>query len=293
MRRLSSIAKATALEILSEPLSLLVLISAIVLSIGAPALHYHQFGDATRMARDAGFSALFTCGTVVAVVSTVRSFRREIETGTMAMALASSVSRVGFFAAKTLGALSAYLVFAVIVSLVTVITVNGAKIGGEIAEASGGTVRLWGPSLAIGFSVLLVPLALSAVLNRFFRVRFVLSAFWISLAIAAAGVIYRFDSSIAVRFTPAFLTLILMTSVFLIASGAFSVRFASNIAIVLAAIVVALSFPFVGNYYLVDALDRGGSVSWTYVALAALALLPAATAFFVLGAMFARNKEVS
>lgn len=41
MRRWSAIAGATALEILSEPLSLLLLIAALTLAALAPAFHYH------------------------------------------------------------------------------------------------------------------------------------------------------------------------------------------------------------------------------------------------------------
>ena len=107
MSRLRSIAYATALEILSEPLSLLVLLAALVLTVLAPAFHYHQFGEATRMARDAGLSSVFICGAVIAVFGTIRSFRREIESGTMAMALAHPVSRTDFFLAKAIGAFAA------------------------------------------------------------------------------------------------------------------------------------------------------------------------------------------
>ena len=134
MRRSSlSIIKATALEVLSEPLSLLVLLAALVLTVLAPAFHYHQFGEATRMARDAGLSSVLMGGLVVAVFGTIRAFRREVESGTMAMALAHPVSRTEFFLAKTLGAGAAYLVFASIVFLTALVIVDGAAIGGLIA----------------------------------------------------------------------------------------------------------------------------------------------------------------
>lgn len=293
MRSSSSIIKATVLEILSDPLSLLVLISSIVIAVGAPALHYHQFGDATRMARDAGFSALFVGGSVLSIVATIRSVRREIETGTMAMALSNSVSRIGFFAAKTAGAFAAYLVFAVIVFLVTVITVNGAKIGSEVAERSGALVRLWGPSLAIGFLVLLFPLIVSALANRFFRVRFVLSSFLIALPSAVAGMFYRFDFEIFWRFVPAFVALAVMTGVVLLLSSTLAVSFASNIATSSAFAFIAAISPFIGNYYLVDALDRGGWISWGYVGWAFLFALPVLIALFSLGAFYADSKEIS
>ena len=134
MKKALSIVKATALEILSEPLTLLVLLTALVLTVMMPALHYHQFGDSTRMARDAGLSALFTCGSVIAVFCTIRTFRREIESGTLEMALAHPISRVAFFLAKTAGALTAYLVFAAIVLFTGLTIVEGASVGGQLVN---------------------------------------------------------------------------------------------------------------------------------------------------------------
>ena len=49
MRKFASIAWATAIEILDDPLSLLVLLSSAALLVLAPTLHYHQFGEVTRM----------------------------------------------------------------------------------------------------------------------------------------------------------------------------------------------------------------------------------------------------
>ena len=166
MRSAVSVAKATALEILSEPLPLLVLLAALVMAVLAPAFHYHQFGEATRMSRDAGFSALFTCGSVVAVFGTIRAFRREMESGTMQMALSHPVSRGGFFIAKSLGAFVAYLAFATTVFGTSLAIVEGARVGGAVAATTGDIARLSGPFLAAGVAVMLVPLLLGAALNR-------------------------------------------------------------------------------------------------------------------------------
>ena len=73
MRESISIVKATAFEIISEPLSLLILLAALVLTVLAPAFHYHQFGEATRMARDAGLSSVLMGGLVIAVFGTIRA----------------------------------------------------------------------------------------------------------------------------------------------------------------------------------------------------------------------------
>ena len=125
MRRFRSIVKATALEILSEPLTLLVLLVALALAVLAPVFHYHQFGEPTRMARDAGLSAVLTCGSVLAIFGTIRAFRREIESGTFEMVLAHPISRGGYFLAKTLGAFLATAFFSLIVFGVLVTIVIG------------------------------------------------------------------------------------------------------------------------------------------------------------------------
>ena len=287
--------KATALEILSEPLSLLVLLAALVLTVLAPAFHYHQFGEATRMARDAGLSSVFTCGAVIAVFGTIRSFRREVESGTMAMALAHPVSRTGFFLAKAAGACAAYLAFAFIVFCVTLVIVDGAAIGGTIAARSGDVARLYGPNLAEGVAVIVLPLVVSAALNRFRGMRFVLSSFVLAflLATSCAALSSVRDAGWLLRLIPPALLVGLFTAILLSAAAAFAVRLKANAAASAAGVVFLALLPAVGNYYLADALAKGGSVPWAYVGCAALAALPAVLAFLFLGMRFINGRDVS
>ena len=295
MRRSLSIVKATAFEIISEPLSLLILLAALVLTVLAPAFHYHQFGEATRMARDAGLSSVLMGGLVIAVFGTIRAFRREVESGTMAMALAHPVSRTGFFLAKTLGAGLAYLVFVSIVFLTALIIVDGAAIGGLIATKNGDIARLYGPNLAEGVGVIVLPLLVGAALNRFGDVRFVLSSFVLalSLSIAFAALSVIRDATESLRLLPVAVLIVLVTSVPLTASAAFAVRFKANAAASFAGLVLALLLPATGNYYLADALSKGGSVPWAYVGCAALATLPAILLFLFLGIHFINGRDIS
>lgn len=295
MRESISIIKATALEILSEPLSLLVLLAALVLTVLAPAFHYHQFGEATRMARDAGLSSVFTGGLVIAVFGTIRAFRREVESGTMAMALAHPVSRTEFFLAKTLGAGVAYVVFASVVFLTTLVIVDGAAIGGAIAAKSGDIARLYGPNLAEGVGVIVLPFVVGAALNRFGNMRFVLSAFVIALLLSvvfAALSVVRGAAGL-LRLLPVATLIVLFTSVPLVAVAAFAVRFKANAAASSAGLVLILLIPAVGNYYLADALSKGGFVPWTYVGCAALAVLPAILLFLFLGIHFINGRDIT
>lgn len=293
MRKSLSILKATALEILSEPLSLLVLLAALVLAVLAPAFHYHQFGEPTRMARDAGFSALFTCGSVLAVFGTIRAFRREVESGTLEMALAHPVSRGGFFLAKTAGAFVAYLVFATIVFGTTLTIVWGAAVGGRLAAQTGGLAQVFGPALAAGVAVILLPLVVAAALNRFARCRFVLTSFACAflLALLFGGASLALAPRQLVKYLPVALLLACPALVLLAASAAFALRFKANAAASAVGLVFAALVPAVGNYYLSDALSKGGAVPWSYVGLAALAALPAVAAFLLLGVFLGKRMD--
>ena len=68
-------------------------------------------------------------------------------------------------------------------------------------------------------------------------------------------------------------------------------RVKANAAASAVGLVFAALLPAVGNYYLSNALAKGGVVPWPYVGLAALAALPAVAAFLLLGGVFADGKD--
>lgn len=292
MRRGRAIVFATALELLCEPLYLLVLLAALVLSAVAPAMHYHQFGEASRMARDAGLSAILIGGAVVALVGPIRTFRRELETGTAQVALAHSVSRTSFFLCKTLGCALAYLIFVATVTFVSVTVVNGAEIGGRLASVRGDIARLWGPSFACAMAAIVLPLVAGAALNRFARFRFTLTANLIALAIAFAGMFYRFDGALVLRLLPAFTLVAVPALALLAASAAFAVRFSGNAAASLSALVATALLPTLGAYCLSDALANGGAVPPLYVLAAFAAVVPAVAALLLAGIHFINGRDV-
>ncbi len=294
MRRFRAIVKSTALEVLSEPLTLLLLLTALVLTVVAPVFHYHQFGEATRMARDSGLSALLTCGSALAVFATIRTFRREIESGTAEMALVHPVSRAGFFLAKTTGVGLAVLFFALIVGATMVTSVTGAAVGGHMAEKTGELARVWAPCVAAGLATLVLPLVIAAALNRFARYRFVLAAVRLALALSLLSV--AVFSVLAgphqlLRLLPPTLTLVSFVLFLVTIAASAAVRLRANAAVAATGAVVLAFLPFVGNYYLAEVLANGGALSWTYVAGATLALVPAVAAFLLLGVRLCREMD--
>ena len=292
MRQFFSIARATALEMASEPLALLLTLSAMALAVLAPIMHYHQFGEASRMARDAGLSASLVFGIAYAVFCTVKSVRREIDSGTLEMALAHPVSRAGFFLAKLTGAALAYLVFAVTVTAVSVTTVNGAEIGGRIAAKVGDVATVFGPSRVCAISAIVVPTVLGAVLNRFARFRFTLTATVLALAISLVGMIPYIDGSLVWRFLPVAAVLTLPAFVFISASAAFAVKWHENAATSAAGVLFLVSVPLLGNYYLSDILSKGGSLPLRHLGISFAATIPMVAAFVMLGVHLFEGRDV-
>ena len=292
MRRFWAIVRATALEMISEPLSLLVLMGALALSTLAPAFHFHQFGEATRMARDAGVSALLVAGSVFAFFATARTFRRELESGTAAVALAISVSRSVFFLAKATGAFLAYALFAAAIAANSLTVTNGAALGGALAERTGDLARLWGPSYALGVAAIVLPVIAAAALNRFARFRFTLSAFSLTVLVALLSAAYRFDVSLASRLVRVWLPLAALPVAVAAATAAVTVRFRPSVANALVAALAVLSLPFVGNHCLSDALSRGGTVGWGYALAATGVTAVAIAAFLLAGTSFINARDL-
>ena len=293
MRRFLAIAKATAQELLDDPLSLLVALSSAALSVLAPTLHYHQFGEPTRMARDAGLSSLLLGGVVFAVFGCVRSLRRELESRTAELALSRAVGRGAFLCAKFAGCTLAYAVFVLTIASLALVMVRGAAIGGAIAAAKGGDVpRMHGVSLALATGAIVLAPAVAAALNRLRRIRFVLSANLLFAAFSLLAVFYSLDCVLVLRHLPvvfcAALPAVFLSSVALAAA----VRLKANAAVSAGAVCAALFIPFIGSVDVPEALAKGGSLGWWYSLKAFASLLPWTAAALVAGTALMRDMEI-
>ena len=278
---------------MSEPLSLLVLMSGMLVSILSPAFHYHQFGEPTRMARDAGLSSVLLATSVFAVFGVIRSFRREMETGTASVAVAISVSRVGFFLAKTLGGFLASAVFFLAIFANALTVVNGARIGGEISAETGALARIWGPSLCLALATAVLPGVIAAALNRFLRMRFCLTAFVLSVVLACASVFYRFDADLFVRLFPVYLVAASVPAVLVSAAAVGGALMRANAAGSFVGVVALVLVPFAGNHCLSDSLSDGGSADAFVVLVALASAVFACLAFAVYGAAAMRERDLS
>lgn len=233
MRRFLALARTAALESLAEPLSSVVFLSALLIVHLAPAMHYHRFGEAARLPRECGLSALLVFGLVFATSAAVRTIGREISSGTASAALALSVPRPLFHCAKTAGVFAAFALFAAASTFATVLSARTSALGAKMA-LTGADVRLWGPGLALGVGLTILAFAAAAAANRFLRWRFCVSACVMTsiaqpVALVAAIVMGGFAEegslvAYASRLFPAFATLTCGCLVFVALAAALAVR---------------------------------------------------------------------
>jgi len=295
--------RATALEMSSEPLGMLLTLCAVAAVTFAAAFHIHQFGEPSRMARDAGFSVILAGSSAYAVFCTIKAFRRELESGTLQMALAHPVSRTAFFVSKAAGSFFACCGFSVTVFGAAAVSAVGAEAGWAIAAPKGDISRIWGVSLALNAATMLLPLVAAAALNRFFRFRFAASATRIALACSVAGAAAAVALAQGGGLVPGALGLVrrmlpvavlaaVPSAVFTAAAAAFAVKMRDGAAAGATGLLALAAVPAIGNYYLADALAKGGSLPWLYVLEAAVAAVPFVAGFLVLGSAFLKGKDL-
>ena len=301
MRRFRSLVRSATLEALAEPLSAVLFLVALIAVPLLPAFHCHQFGEAGRLPRECGFSALLVFGIVFATASAVRVIGGEISSGTAAAALARDVSRPLFFCAKVIGVLVAFALFSVAVGFSTVTSVATAEMG-EVQERLG-YAHIWLPGLVSMVVLTLAGFALAAVLNRFFRMRFCVTAcLSVSGAQAIALALVAALAKVPMQWSllPALAALAAGCGVFVVLAGALAVRLppaAVTTGISLAALSsfvwpVRAILPDIQMFWLVDSYSYGGvpAVGQLVSAFAVGALLSAF--WLAVGSILLERREI-
>lgn len=311
MRRFLALSRSAALEALAEPLSAILFLAALLTVHLAPVFHYHQFGEAGRLARECGFSALLVFGLVFATAAAVRAVGGEIARGTAAAALARPVPRPLFFCAKVSGVAAAFALFLVATAAATVLATYSSEVGARLADAGeAADVRIWQPGLMMGVGLTMCAFVGAALLNRFARARFCFSACVLlsaaqplallaALPFGRAGIV---ATALEMQWSivPALFVLACGCSVFIALAGALSVRLRPAPVAALVAGAVLLSFvwpvrallPEIGRFWLVDRLAGGGTMPWgeAGAAIAAAACLMAF--WLVAGSMLLQRREL-
>lgn len=291
MRRFFSLMSSATLQALAEPLSSILFLVAFLTIHLVPVFHYHQFGEAGRLARECGFSVLLVFGLVFATASAARTIGGEIESGTAAAALARPVSRPLFFCAKTLGVMLSFVLFLFGVAAATVVAIQSSEVGAQLL-AAGAPSHVWRPGLAAGVGLTLLAFAGAAAANRFAHCRFCVSACcFTALAQVLSGILVgvstRGQGVLPFSILPALVLLALACCVFIALAAALSVALkpAPVAALVGGAVVLSFAYPLravlpdISRFWLVDRLAGGAMPP-------AAEMLPAAAAAVLLVAFW-------
>src|SRR6266478_3107068 len=112
MRQLATIATNAFMELIRQPIFLLLMTSSAVFVVYLASLPYFGFGDDPKLVKDSVLAVMLLTGLLGAVLSASNSLAREIRAGTALAVLAKPVGRAQFLLAKYLGLAGALTVLA-------------------------------------------------------------------------------------------------------------------------------------------------------------------------------------
>jgi ABC-type transport system involved in multi-copper enzyme maturation permease subunit len=167
MRQFINIATNAFMELIRQPVFLLLMTSSALFSVFLASVPYFGFGDDPKMVESSVLAVMLLAGLLGAVLSASNSIAREIRTGTALAVLAKPVGRAQFLLAKYLGVIGA-------LSVLTYLNLLAALLASRMAyDAYGDTDWL---ALVIFTAALVVAYALGGFSNYFLRRPFVSDA---------------------------------------------------------------------------------------------------------------------
>ena len=120
MRQFFTIATNAFMELIRQPVFLLLMTASVLFEIFLAVPYYFAFGDETKLVENSALAVMLLSGLLGAVLSASASLAQEIRTGTALAVLSKPVGRAQFFLAKYAG-LAAALAMLSYVNLVGVL----------------------------------------------------------------------------------------------------------------------------------------------------------------------------
>src|SRR2546428_9185373 len=143
MRQFITIATNAFMELVRQPVFLLLMTCSAVFEIFLATPYYFAFGDEPKLVKNSTLAAMLLSGLLGAVLSASASLAREIRSGTALAVLSKPVGRAQFLLAKYAG-------LAVALMLLTCVNLIGALLARRLAfdaYGSPGSVALGGFAL--------------------------------------------------------------------------------------------------------------------------------------------------
>src|SRR5271165_6076751 len=168
MRQFVTIAINAFMELVRQPVFLLLMTSSAVFEIFLATPYYFAFGDEPKLVKNSVLAVMLLAGLFGAVLSASSSLAREIRTGTALAVLSKPVGRAQFLLAKYTGLIAG-------LTLMTYVNLVAALVASRMAfDAYGSTdlaaIGIFGGAIALGYG-------LGGFSNFFLRRPFVSDAF--------------------------------------------------------------------------------------------------------------------
>jgi ABC-type transport system involved in multi-copper enzyme maturation permease subunit len=167
MRQFTTIAANTFMELIRQPVFLLLMTSSAAFNVFLAAVPYFGFGDDPKLVKDSTLAVTLVTGLFGAILSASASVAHEVRTGTALAVLAKPVGRAQFLLAKYVGLAGA-------LTLLTYVNTISALLASRMAFDAYGSTDL--PSLGIFAGALVTAYAVAGGSNFFLRRPFVSDA---------------------------------------------------------------------------------------------------------------------
>lgn len=167
MRQFVTIAVNAFMELVRQPVFLLLMTSSAVFEIFLATPYYFAFGDEPKLVMNSTLAVMLLAGLLGAVLSASASLAREIRTGTALAVLSKPVGRAQFLLAKYAGLMAA-------LTLVTYVNLVAALLASRMAFDAYGSTDLF--ALGVFALGLVIAYVLGGLGNFFLRRPFVSGA---------------------------------------------------------------------------------------------------------------------
>jgi ABC-type transport system involved in multi-copper enzyme maturation permease subunit len=180
MRQFVTIASNAFMELIRQPVFLLLMTTSSVFEIFLATPYYFAFGDEPKLVKNSTLAVMLLAGLLGAVLSASSSLARELRTGTALAVLAKPVGRAQFLLAKYTGLILALL-------LLTYVNLIAALLASRMAFDAYGSTDLF--AVSIFALALVVAYLLGGFSNFFLRRPFVSDAVFCVLLMVTIGFI--------------------------------------------------------------------------------------------------------
>jgi ABC-type transport system involved in multi-copper enzyme maturation permease subunit len=196
MRQFITIAGNAFMELVRQPIFLLLMTGSVMFEIFLAVPYYFAFGDEPKLVANSTLAVMLLAGLFGAVVSASSSLAREIRSGTALAVLSKPVGRAQFLLAKFAGLAAA-------LTILTYINMVGVLLASRMAFDAYGKTDL--PAIEIFGAGIVLAYALGGLSNFFLRRPFVSDTVFamVVFCTVAAFIVFQYTKQMESLGTPA------------------------------------------------------------------------------------------